>query len=121
MTLINNSIYEKTTQQRIDAMEATRKQKIAAHEEREKAKVDTHFQALQTQAAHQPRDLAAPHQIYVHDIRFLVADGGSKLIKAPGGLPKKKTVDKMPEGFLKTKQTKQILSRLLRNEPQLVV
>jgi len=119
MTLINNSIYEKTTQERIEAMETTRKKKTAVQEEREKAKVNTHFQILQTQAAHQPRDLAVPHHIYVQDIRFLVADGGSKLIKAPGGLQQK--LDKTSRGFLKLRQMKQILSKLHRKEPRSVV
>lgn len=84
MQLINSSVYERKTQERTEAIEATRQKKRVAQEEREKARVNSHFQSLHPQATRQSTDVAAPHHIYVHDIRFLVADGGSKLLKAPG-------------------------------------
>jgi len=84
MQLINSSVYEKKTQQRHEAIEETRRQKKHLQDEREKARVNAHFQSLHQQGSHYSVP-ATPPQIFIQDIRFLVADGGSKLIKAPGG------------------------------------
>lgn len=84
MQLINSSVYEKKTQERTEAIEATRRQKKLEHEAREKARINMHFSSLQPQTVHYSAAPSAPHQIYVEEIRFLIADGGSKLIKAPG-------------------------------------
>ena len=85
MQLINNSVYEQKTQERNQAIEVTRKQKLKAREDRERAKVaklvsDAAATQVQSTSLHQP------HQVLVKGIRFILADGGSKLIRASGGL-----------------------------------
>jgi len=85
MQLINNSVYEQKTQERNQAIEITRKQKLKAREDRELAKVaklvsDAAVAQAQSASSNQP------HQVLVRGIRFIIADGGSKLIRASGGL-----------------------------------
>jgi hypothetical protein len=87
MQLINTNVYEQKTQERTQAIEETRRQKQKAREDREKAKLQTHLHALAaynrpaTQTVHAT---ATPAQIIVNDIRYLVTDGGSKLVKVKG-------------------------------------
>lgn len=85
--LINNTVYEQKTQERAKAMEQTRLQKQHMREEREKARFNSHLHIL----ASNPSDgsttsgaIPAVNHIYINEIKFLVADGGSKLIKASG-------------------------------------
>ncbi len=86
MQLINRAVYEQKTQERAQAMESTRKQKEQQREERETIKLRNYIQALNT--ASYPRSSTPPippiPQLFINNIRFLVADRGSKLIKARG-------------------------------------
>lgn len=83
MQLINNSVYEQKTQQRAQAMAKTREEQQKA----KMAKLEKHFNTL---AGYSKPPTSAPTtaspQVYVEDICFLVADGGSKLIKVKGEL-----------------------------------
>lgn len=85
MQLINNSVYEQKTQERNQAIEITRKQKVKAREDRELAKV---AKLVSGAAAAQAQSASSnqPHQVLANGIRFIIADGGSKLIRASGGL-----------------------------------
>jgi len=86
MQLINKAVYEQKTQERVQAIETTRKQKEQQREERETIKLCNHLQALN--GASYPysskSSIPAIPQIFINNIRFLVADRGSKLIKARG-------------------------------------
>ena len=87
MQLINNSVYAQKTQERTQAIEETRQHRQKAREAREKAKLQSHLHALSEQihpSTHNTPAPATPHQIVIHDIRFLITDGGSKLIKVKG-------------------------------------
>lgn len=84
MVLINNSVYEQKTQERTKAMEQTRKQKQQAREEREKAKIQRHVQFLHNNSRPTAFPATAPQELVVHDVRFAITDGGSKLIKISG-------------------------------------
>lgn len=83
MQLINTSVYEQKTQQRTQAMEETRQQKLRAREEREKTKLRSHLNSL---ASVPQRNTTEPvaHQIFINDIKFIITDGGSKLVKVAG-------------------------------------
>ncbi|KAJ9646623.1 hypothetical protein H2199_002672 [Coniosporium tulheliwenetii] len=85
MQLINNSIYDKFSQERAKAMQESFEQRKLQRNERELARLGKHFQL--TSAPYQPGHTAteAPsHVINVGDLRFRVADGGSKLIRLTG-------------------------------------
>jgi len=81
MQLINNSVYEQKTQQRAQAIAKTREEQQKA----KMARLEKHFSTL---AGYSRPTAAAPKtaspEVYVEDIRFFVADGGSKLIKVKG-------------------------------------
>lgn len=81
--LINNSVYERKTQQRTQAMAETRQQKLRAKEEREKMKLQNHLQSI-SGYSQQPASTPVAHLIFVNDIKFIITDGGSKLIKTSG-------------------------------------
>lgn len=89
MQLINRAVYEQKTQQRVQAIETTRKQKEERREERETMKIRAHLQALNSASYPHSSTPSIPPvpQLFINSIRFLVADGGSKLIKARGKLP----------------------------------
>lgn len=88
MQLINNAVYEQKTQQRTKAMEETRKQKLHDKEQFERLKLQNHLRHI---ASTQHQDITSSanastlaHHIFVHGIKFIVTDGGSKLIKDSG-------------------------------------
>lgn len=81
--LINNSVYEEKKQQRVKAMEETQKKKQLAREQRQKSKIMRHVQAEASHSNAESAQASIP-EINIDGIRFLVADGGSKLIKASG-------------------------------------
>lgn len=83
MQLINNAVYEQKTQQRTQAMEETRQQKLRLREEREKLKLQSHLHSLATYPKPTTSESVA-HELLVKDIKFVVTDGGSKLIKVVG-------------------------------------
>lgn len=85
MQLINNSIYNKFSQDRAKAMQESFEQRKLQRNERELARLGKHFQL--TSASYHPGHTAteAPsHVINVGDLRFRVTDGGSKLIRLTG-------------------------------------
>lgn len=86
MQLINTSVFDKLTQQRVKVMEASLEQRRRQRDMREQAKLNKHFHGMPNNGtALQPaRAGQRVHDIFIDGIRFLVADGGSKLIRAPG-------------------------------------
>ncbi len=86
MQLINSTIYDQRTQQRVRSMEDTLKTKELQKNTRERAELDTHFQRLTVQSPLTPRALGAQvnshvQEIEINNVRFKVVDGGSKLIR----------------------------------------
>ena len=88
--LINPSIYEREMNLRARDMEETRKLKAQRRDEREKLKINRHLQRLATQSRLQSASQSSadpsntPYDIFISGIRFLVADGGGKLVKKAG-------------------------------------
>ncbi|KAK5162432.1 hypothetical protein LTR04_003778 [Oleoguttula sp. CCFEE 6159] len=85
MQLIKTSIYDQQQQERIQAMQATMKQKQRERNDREKAKIARHFSEIAKSRFNpdQRTSYATPalHEIVVDNVRFHVANGGSKLIR----------------------------------------
>ncbi|GME22232.1 Zinc finger CCCH-type protein [Neofusicoccum parvum] len=84
MQLINPAIYDQVAQQRAKAIEQSTEQRRQQRSMKEKAKLSKHFQAIQTgQPPIGTQSAAAPqsYEIEVDNIRFRVADGGSKLTR----------------------------------------
>ncbi|KAL2352330.1 CCCH zinc finger protein [Cryomyces antarcticus] len=85
MQLIKTSIYDQQQQERIQAMQATMKQKQRERNDREKAKIARHFSEIAKPRFNpdQRTSYATPalHEIVVDNVRFHVANGGSKLIR----------------------------------------
>ena len=85
MQLINNTVFEKKTMERTMAMQETREMRAQAREEREKSKMSSLITSLRGQSTvTQPTQTQAPPSITVNEIRFVITDGGSKLIKTSG-------------------------------------
>jgi hypothetical protein len=95
MQLINSAIYDKEAQARAKAMEQTRKAKAEKKAQIEQAKVLRYAQgfggprhatsvAPQVSATTQPQ---GEYQVYLNDIPFRIAKGGSKLVRVSGGNP----------------------------------
>ncbi|KAI0841026.1 hypothetical protein F5Y06DRAFT_235737 [Hypoxylon sp. FL0890] len=87
MQLINTSVYNKETQQRVNAMEQSYQQKQSQKNSREKAAFMAnmfHGGAPGASAAlpNTPNS-ASPYEVEVDGIRFRVVQQGSKLVKAP--------------------------------------
>lgn len=88
--LINPAVYERETQNRLRDIEETRKLKAVRRDERERRKVQKHLQRYSTQVPlpGQPQGNALPvpsaYEISIHGIRFLVSNGGSRLVKISG-------------------------------------
>lgn len=93
MQLINSAIYDKEAQARAKAMEQTRKAKAEKKARIEQAKVLRYAQgfgrphhttsvAPQVSATSQPQ---GEYQVYLNDIPFRIAKGGSKLVRVSGG------------------------------------
>ncbi|GIC92726.1 CCCH zinc finger protein [Aspergillus udagawae] len=89
MQLINSAIYDKEAQARAKAMEQTRKAKAEKKAQIEQAKVLRYAQgfggprhatsvAPQVSATTQPQ---GEYQVYLNDIPFRIAKGGSKLVR----------------------------------------
>ena len=81
MQLINSLVYDRETQARNKAIEETRRQKAHLKDQREKQKIKRHLNSLATRAG-QATDPV--HEILVNELRFHVADGGSKLVRIRG-------------------------------------
>lgn len=93
MQLINSAIYDKEAQARAKAMEQTRKAKAEKKARIEQAKVLRYAQgfgrshhatsvAPQVSATSQPQ---GEYQVFLNDIPFRIAKGGSKLVRVSGG------------------------------------
>lgn len=92
MQLINPAIFEKQSQDRAKAIEETRSLKLKQRDEREKTKINKHLQRFGNQRSFNPTkirnsDPVANYELIVQGVRFLVAKGGSKLIKVSGENP----------------------------------
>lgn len=69
-------------------MEATRQLKLKQKDEREKSRFVKHLHRTSSNPYAGPSsnivDVAGNYEVTVHGIKFLVAKGGSKLVKVPG-------------------------------------
>ncbi|KAI0161701.1 hypothetical protein GGR52DRAFT_560853 [Hypoxylon sp. FL1284] len=87
LQLINSSVYEKETQQRVNAMEQTLRTKQAYQNSREKAAFLTSVHQTGAVAnavgSSNTAATASPYEVFVDGIRFLIIQQGSKLVKAP--------------------------------------
>ncbi|KAI4863889.1 hypothetical protein F4820DRAFT_425362 [Hypoxylon rubiginosum] len=87
LQLINSNIYEKETQQRVNAMEQTLRLKQAQQNSREKAAFLTSvFQSGAVANGFGSSNISASatsYEMFVDGIRFRVVQQGSKLVKAP--------------------------------------
>ncbi|KAI9719180.1 MAG: hypothetical protein M1828_006273 [Chrysothrix sp. TS-e1954] len=83
MQLINSSIYEQHSQARVQAIEKTRKKKEESDDAQSIAKVHSYLRGGYLDS---PRasSMPLPSETIINGIRFIVADGGSKLMKANG-------------------------------------
>jgi hypothetical protein len=88
MQLINSAIYDKEAQARTKAIAATQKGKQERRGKAEEAKVLRYAQGsrnphVDATAASAPGGVSnfASYQVFIHDIPFQVAQGGSKLIR----------------------------------------
>jgi hypothetical protein len=91
MQLINSAIYDKEAQARAKAIEQTRKAKAEKKTRIEQAKVLRYAQGFgRPSVASQVSATTQPHgeyQVYLNDIPFRIAKGGSKLVRVSGGNP----------------------------------
>jgi hypothetical protein len=85
MQLINSAIYDKEAQARAKAIEQTRKAKAEKKTRIEQAKVLRYAQGFgRPSVASQVSATTQPHgeyQVYLNDIPFRIAKGGSKLVR----------------------------------------
>ncbi|KAH7060833.1 CCCH zinc finger protein [Macrophomina phaseolina] len=85
MQLINPAIYDQVAQQRAKAIEQTTEQRRQQRSMKEKAKLNKHFHAMQLHGQASPgvqiSNSPQSYEIELDNIRFRVADGGSKLVR----------------------------------------
>lgn len=84
MQLINTAVYDQKAQDRVNAMERTRKQRKMQQGHHEKTLVNDHLRDATVNKSPGRKNGTAAHYIIVNNIRFFVAEGGSKLIKTDG-------------------------------------
>ncbi|KAI9657684.1 MAG: hypothetical protein M1821_002860 [Bathelium mastoideum] len=83
--LINTAVFDQKNQERIQAMEETAQKKQRERNALQKHKVMKHFAVDQVSASPgQATNTTVKHEVDVDNIRFCVADGGSKLIRIDG-------------------------------------
>lgn len=98
LQLINSSIYEKQSQQRLKAMDDSRRQRLKQRDDREKAKFNKHLsRSGYGSVISNSTNTNHNHEIIVQGISFRVTKGGSKLVKVPGEDPIPNT-DKQHKG-----------------------
>ena len=90
MQLINTSVYDRVSQERVRSMEATSHSKQRRQSDLQKARLRKHFQSF-TQSntnANERSPSRTAREIEINCIRFRLADGGSKLMRVSGKLSK---------------------------------
>ncbi|KAK5990668.1 Zinc finger CCCH domain-containing protein [Cladobotryum mycophilum] len=81
--LINANVYEKEIQNRSKAIEETRQRKLKEQRHREKTRFNEFLQHQTGVASSAHSNFSSgPNEIAVNGVRFLVMDGGKKLVKA---------------------------------------
>ncbi|KAG5931262.1 hypothetical protein E4U53_001862 [Claviceps sorghi] len=83
--LINANVYEKDTQSRVKAIEETRQKKLQSRRNHEKSRFNDYLRnrAGIADATANSNPTAGRNELMIEGIRFLVADGGKKLVKSP--------------------------------------
>lgn len=95
--LINANVYQQQAQSRAQAIEETRQRKLTQQKSSEKSRFNNFLQRHNNGAS----SAQGPLEITIEEIRFLVRDGGKKLVRAAGtfyshaGLPPCLTVAKI--------------------------
>lgn len=80
--LINANIYQQQAQSRAQAIEETRKRKLTQQNSNEKSRFNTFLRHSNSNS----NGNQGPSEITIGEIRFLVRDGGKKLVRAAGRL-----------------------------------
>ncbi|KAG5927008.1 hypothetical protein E4U42_002690 [Claviceps africana] len=82
--LINANVYEKDTQSRVKAIEETRQKKLQSRKDREKSRFNDYLRnrAGVADATTNPNPTTSRNELMIEGIRFIVADGGKKLVKS---------------------------------------
>lgn len=92
MQLINPSIYDREANLRSKAIDQTRRQVAKRRDEREKSKIHKHLQKIADSAATRsfsprPSSQVESHELSINGLRFLVCDGGSRLVRIMSIIP----------------------------------
>ncbi|KAG5976834.1 hypothetical protein E4U55_007166 [Claviceps digitariae] len=84
--LINANVYEKESQSRVKAIEETRQKKLRSRKNYEKLRFNDYLRNLAGTASATANfnPTTGRNELMIEGIRFLVADGGKKLVKSPG-------------------------------------
>ncbi|CEJ90510.1 hypothetical protein VHEMI06291 [[Torrubiella] hemipterigena] len=80
--LINASVYEKQSQSRTKAIEATRQRKLQKKYAGEKSRFNAFLQTQNVTVASVNSGAGANLEISIEDIKFIVRDGGKKLVRS---------------------------------------
>ncbi|KAG5990938.1 hypothetical protein E4U54_004002 [Claviceps lovelessii] len=83
--LINASVFEKDTQSRVKALEETRQKKLQSRKNHEKSRFNDYLRNRvgTADATANSNPTTGRNELMIEGIRFLVADGGKKLVKSP--------------------------------------
>ena len=86
MQLINTSVYDRVSQERVRSMEATNDSRQRQRSDIEKVRLKRHFQSLanSSSSADKASSSLATREIEINCIRFRLTDGGSKLMRVSG-------------------------------------
>ena len=86
MQLINTSVYDRVSQERVRSLEATVDSKQRRQNAIEKARLKRHFETAANGNGNFDKvsSSSAPREIEISCIRFKLTDGGSKLMRVSG-------------------------------------
>ena len=86
MQLINTSVYDRVSQQRVRSLEATTDSKQRRQNAIEKARLKRHFETAANVNGNfdKASSSSTPREIEISCIRFRLTDGGSKLMRVSG-------------------------------------
>ncbi|KAG5960011.1 hypothetical protein E4U58_004795 [Claviceps cyperi] len=118
--LINANVFEKNSQSRVKAIEETRKMKLKSRKSHEKAQFNDYLrsQAGMAGANANVNSTTGRNEILIEGVRFVVADGGKKLVKSPDNrhLPTPKTSVVAGVRFHRTKTGNLVANRIVQTQ-----
>ncbi|CEJ90508.1 hypothetical protein VHEMI06291 [[Torrubiella] hemipterigena] len=117
--LINASVYEKQSQSRTKAIEATRQRKLQKKYAGEKSRFNAFLQTQNVTVASVNSGAGANLEISIEDIKFIVRDGGKKLVRSSHNLESAPTTPKTAiiagVRFHRTKTGNLVANRVMRD------